>query len=362
MRLASFNLENLFTRAEVMNLSNWDEGKDALDDIDALNALISKEEYTDGDKKKIETILDKYDFANRNKTDRPFTINEVREKLYKVPKSSDRVAVVADGRNAWVGWVELRREEVAYEATLNTARVLQEIDADVVAAVEVENRITMCRFHDQVLEREYKATYPHLMCVDGNDARGIDVGILSRFPVVSVRSHIDDLDAKGTIFSRDCCEYEVLLPGGKSLVVLANHFKSKGYGSMAASDEKRRRQATRVAEIYKAAVKRSEYVAVVGDLNDTPDSKPLAPIKGTDLKDISEHNLWKGDVGTYGTGKSKGSKIDYILLSPALWKKVTAVGVERRGIYAPSLKIMWPGLTKTTAASDHAALWVELDV
>ena len=38
--------------------------------------------------------------------------------------------------------------------------------------------------------------------------------------------------------------------------------------------------------------------------------------------------------GTYGSG-AKLNKIDYILLSPALWAMVSAVGVERRGVWAP---------------------------
>ena len=38
------------------------------------------------------------------------------------------------------------------------------------------------------------------------------------------------------------------------IVVLVNHFKSKGYGGKVASDLTRRRQATRVAEIYRTLV------------------------------------------------------------------------------------------------------------
>jgi hypothetical protein len=66
------------------------------------------------------------------------------------------------------------------------------------------------------------------LVIDGNDNRGIDVGILSRFPIVEIRSHIDDPGANGEkIFSRDCPEYDVMLATGDRIVVVPNHLKSK---------------------------------------------------------------------------------------------------------------------------------------
>jgi hypothetical protein len=42
VKLASFNLENLFSRSEVMNLDTWAKGKDVLTDVERLNTLIAK--------------------------------------------------------------------------------------------------------------------------------------------------------------------------------------------------------------------------------------------------------------------------------------------------------------------------------
>jgi hypothetical protein len=44
--------------------------------------------------------------------------------------------------------------------------------------------------------------------IEGNDDRGIDVGLMSGFPVGTMRSHVDDLRNNSRIFSRDCPEYE----------------------------------------------------------------------------------------------------------------------------------------------------------
>ena len=214
--------------------------------------------------------------------------------------------------------------------------------------------------------------FAHVMLVDGNDERGIDVGLLTRakYPIVSIRSHVDDADAKGPIFSRDCAEYEIALPRGQRLWLLANHFKSKGYGSQAANDAKRKRQAQRVRALVDAHLQAGDtLVAVVGDLNDSPGMAPLEPLlgQGSVLQDISRHPLYAsgGRLGTHGNCAA-ADKLDYILLSPELFARVTAAGVERRGMWGGTHGTLWPRFaevrTADEAASDHAALWVDLDI
>ena len=123
-----------------------------------------------------------------------------------------------------------------------TARVIADVDADILAIVEAEDRPSLIRFNQELLGGMYR----HVMLVDGNDERGIDVGILTKpgFPIRSIRSNVDAEDADGVIFSRDCCEYRVGTPSGAVLTVLVNHFKSQsgGGGSL------RMRQANRVRE------------------------------------------------------------------------------------------------------------------
>ena len=122
--------------------------------------------------------------------------------------------------------------------------------------------------------------------------------------------------------------------------------------------------------IYKKLRNRgAKYVAVMGDLNDTPDSTALAPLLGSasDLRDVSEHPKFKEDgrPGTYANG-TKGGKIDYILLSPALYRKVTDAAVFRTGVWGGRHGTLWPHYPEMKedvhAASDHAAVWVDLDI
>ena len=87
----------------------------------------------------------------------------------------------------------------------------------------------------------------------------------------------------------------------------------------------------------------------------------------SDLRDISEHPLHTDDgrPGTYGNG-TRSNKIDYVLLSPALFEGVTAGGVWRKGMWGGKNGILFPHYEEmknpVDAASDHAAIWADVDL
>jgi endonuclease/exonuclease/phosphatase family metal-dependent hydrolase len=137
-----------------------------------------------------------------------------------------------------------------------------------------------------------------------------------------------------------------------------------------ASDAKRKRQAKRVREIYEERLREGyEYIAIAGDLNDVPDSAPLEPLikDGATLLDVMSHQKFADDgrPGTIGNG-TKSDKFDYILMSPRLADKVLNAGIERRGVWGGKHGTLFPHFpeikVEKDAASDHAALWVELDI
>lgn len=370
MRLAVYNVENLFDRPKAMNLGTWSEGRAILQDFAALSELLGELDYTPARKRRMSELMTRLGLEKQD--DARFVIlRRNRGQLLRRPKDGG-IEIVAEGRSDWAGSLELQSEPVDEIAMRNTARVIHDLHADVLAVVEAESRPVLEQFNQQIIKAIGGQPLRHVMVIDGNDSRGIDVGLMTgnNHPIGLMRSHVDDRDSRGNdIFSRDCPEYAIQLPGGDTLWVLVNHLKSKGYGGKAASDRKRKAQATRVKGIYEARVAAGDdLVAIVGDFNDTPDSAPLAPLlKHTDLKDVFEHPAFDngGYPGTYGLCNA-GNKIDYILLSPKLYQRVRAGGVMRQG--------MWPGVRPKrwetyedlddpkNAASDHAALWVELDL
>jgi exonuclease III len=100
-----------------------------------------------------------------------------------------------------------------------------------------------------------------------------------------------------------------------------------------------------------------------------PDREPLKPLlgNGSDLQDILANPHFDGDgrPGTFGNG-NKGDKIDYILLSPELFARMTNGGIERRGVWGGKNGTLFPHYAEMTrdihAASDHAAIWADLNV
>ncbi len=369
MRIASFNIENFFLRARAMNLATWADGKEILNKYTQLNRLLQKLKYSATDKKQILKLIDK---LGLNKSDKSefVELRQNKGKLLKRPKSAPP-EIVADGRDSWIGWLELRTEAVDETATQITAKVIKDVNADILSVIEAEDRTALKNFNKQLLEPT-NAEYNYIMLIDGNDERGIDVGLLTKpgFNIGPIVSHVDDMDNGSTIFSRDCPEYTVKVSDATSILLMVNHLKSKGYGVQSASNERRKKQAKRVREIYEMRKAQGiELIAVTGDFNDTPDSDPLSPLlaDGSDLKDIFKHENFDdgGRPGTFGNC-SESQKIDYILLSPKLYEKVTTGGVWRKGVWGGKNGTIFPHYDEITkpiqSASDHAAVWVDLEL
>jgi endonuclease/exonuclease/phosphatase family metal-dependent hydrolase len=369
MRLASYNVENLFDRARAMNLDSWEDGKPVLERFAELNALLGELTYTEAIKKKMSALM--IELGLERSDTGPFVIlRRNRGGLVRRPRAGG-MEIVADSRLDWVGSLELRDEPINEHAMHNTARVLIDVGADIFGVVEAESRPVLAAFNREIVAAMGGSPFAHVMVIDGNDERGIDVGLMTRegFPIGAMRSHVDDrADSGEVIFSRDCPEFSVATPDGNQLVVMLNHLKSKGYGGRVASDAKRRLQAKRVRAIYEDVVANgAEYVAVIGDLNDTPESEPLKPLLDSDLKDAFTHPAFDdgGYPGTYGLCNA-GDKIDYLLLSPALYARVQRGGVFRSGMWPGSRPKRWDVYEelkrKEDAGSDHAAVWVDLDL
>jgi endonuclease/exonuclease/phosphatase family metal-dependent hydrolase len=371
VRIGSFNVENLFDRAKVLRRGSWPAGRPVLAAHARFNEVAQRETYSDEDRAELLRLLGELGLL-RSDTARYARLRRVRGSLLRRHRGGG-VSLVAAGRGSWIGWAELVNEHVDELAMQHTAMVIRDLGADVLGVIEAESRSSLSMFSAAMLDQVGGLPYEQVMLLEGNDPRGINVGLLARpaYRVESIRSHVDDTDAGGRVFSRDCCEYHLRCPGGELLAVLVNHLKSKGYGS--AGDPvgalRRGRQAIRIAEIYRGLLAEGiRYVAVVGDLNDDPASDSLAPLLGTSLRDISEHPGFDGGprAGTYKGGNER-AKFDYVLLSPDLYGRATGGGTFRRGVYRGSRTANpWPIYPTLTAAvheaSDHAAVYADVDL
>jgi endonuclease/exonuclease/phosphatase family metal-dependent hydrolase len=361
--IATFNVENLFERPRAMNLPTWREGQPAIDAAGELNALFNKARYSATDKRRMLHLLRKFDLL-AGRSSNPFvTLRKIRGDLIE-RKRGQPARIVADGRGSWAGWAELKKEPLADAAITNTARVIAAVNPDILVLVEVESRPSVQHFHDEILRPLVARPYPYNMVIDGNDERGIDVGILSRFPIRQMRSHISDRTGDARTFSRDCPEYYIELPSGRELLVLPNHFASKGSD---ATGRRRRMQSAAAARIYASLLKRFPLAVVAGDFNDHPAGGSLdALLKKTNLTDAMSLKQYQGKFpGTYQRATAR-EKIDYLLLSPALRKRAEAVDVFRKGFYAPTKWESFEDINRENKArfqaSDHHCLWANVQV
>ena len=215
---------------------------------------------------------------------------------------------------------------------------------DVLCVQEVESLIALREFNERFL----KSVYPYAVVLDSRDLRQIDVGVLSKFPVESITTHVDDLADGSYIFSRDCLEVRVLAKKKTSVTFFVNHFKSKL--ALGRNDEARNRERTQgnarralqaktvarlVRERFPVRSFDSAYFAVLGDLNDTPMAAELASIATAAglvdaLATLAPAERWTH----YWKAKNSVSQLDHVLLSPALAGKLkkNGVAIERRGI------------------------------
>ena len=280
VRIATFNIENLFSRPIAMDYDDNTKGQPYLDAFRELNSIFIKPSYTATDKSRILTLMSDQNLTGSRPQNKHLEFRKIRGQL--LAKQGNSYFVKADGRGDWVGWIELKEKEISDKAILNTARVIAAVNPDVLACVEVEDRPGLVRFNENVLAPIFEATgrhpYPFALVIDGNDARGIDVGILSRHPIIDIRTHVFDLDGASAIFSRDCAEYFLEVPGiSGRLVLMANHFASKG--SDPTGNKRRVHQANRVRDIVAERLSQGlGHIVVAGDFNDTPTSASLAKL------------------------------------------------------------------------------------
>lgn len=381
IKIASFNVENLYARARALDLNDEAAGREIMEACKRVNDLMGEAVYTDEIKDEIMDLLLKLDVYTRNEQ------GAVRRKNSRMPlwawlrknrgsfdveptdKTKD-VRITATGRADWIGWVELANEPVDETATRMTARVIAELDADIMGIVEAEDRPSLVRFNVELLANQFG----HIMLVDGNDTRGIDVAILTRngFTIESIRSHVDLMKGGESVFSRDCPVYEVKTPAGEVLHVLLNHFKSQSGGG----GDKRLLQAGAVAEIASRLIAEGKHVVVMGDLNEGPAQEDghadnLAPLYQPGLGLVACYKLPDFDLGGRpGTYDACGvrNRLDYIFISDSLRPHWRGGRLFRKGLWGSrkSRPDRWDTYEEMEnshqQASDHAAVCIELDL
>jgi len=241
------------------------------------------------------------------------------------------------------------REEVA-----TIAKAIQEMDADIVAFSELEN---LGLLHAMVDEFLPNMGYVYVDVIKTNSGRGINLGVMSRYPILSVTSYRHRKltlpgESREWRFARDLMKAEIQLGEDEDAPILdlfAVHLKSKRTTDNDPKSAKwRLAEAIEMREIIEQELEEDpdRLLAIVGDFNDTPDSDPVAQFIKAGLFD-AHAKLPAANRITY-LNKPFRSTIDYIFVSRALAIKQTGARVILN--------------SELTAGSDHAPLTATFDL
>ncbi|MBN9414730.1 MAG: endonuclease/exonuclease/phosphatase family protein [Candidatus Eremiobacteraeota bacterium] len=148
------------------------------------------------------------------------------------------------------------------------AQTIKEADCDVVALQEVGSKSLLEKF----VKERLNGSYEHVALVPSNDRSGLNLALISKYPITKVVSHKNDriptLDGQGTTqFTRDFLRTDVDV-NGETVTVYNTHGKAR-MGDVA-TESQRIAEAKAGREILLQDMKPfpSRLVVVTGDMND----------------------------------------------------------------------------------------------
>lgn len=253
------------------------------------------------------------------------------------------------------------------------AQRIKSMDLDILAVQEVEDIDTLRTFNAENLAGLYK----HLVLIEGNDPRLIDIGLMSKYPIGCVASWQHAVHPKQKdfpIFGRDMLEVDILTANrNKCLVTIYNNHLKSNYVSFRTdpdkgrklNNEKRFLQSEVIARIIKNRMDKKDRFIILGDMNDSPEShflhgftrnRKLRLVNGIQNPQISyslgrndreyPHQTWTHRYKPSGA-QANYELFDQIWLSPSLADKQKAAWIDRRQRLGGD-------------GSDHDPAWVEI--
>lgn len=278
--------------------------------------------------------------------------------------------------NRWNGWVELLNQPLDPVSIINKARIIAEVQADVLLLQEIEDRSSLEDFNEKFL-KEYPGTnYAHITLLPSSPSQGAENALLLKkgFQVSKLYVYSEEKRGDGRfLFDKGCAVFEVNCPGSLQIALLTTQFSPEELPKDKA-DAFRLQQTLRIIEIYREL--RSEgmkNIIIMGTLNAYSYCHSLSPLfQQTDLKDICKHPEFHKEcdtrnskyhrLGGYGKGINIRQK-DYFLVSPELYDRIEKTSINR--------KAMWPGddpqwivyrtiKERKNQASEHPLLWMDI--
>lgn len=290
----------------------------------------------------VENLFDtQHDEGKRDFTYLPKKIKDASSKIKKYCKGLS---------NSYYRWTCLNldwSEKVLDAKIHNIAKVIslyskKKTDGpDILLLQEVENKKSLTLLAE-------KLGYEHISLIEGPDSRGIDVAVLSQYPIIEETIHRLDLKPHSQRQTRPILDVKIKI-GSKVLNVFVNHWPSQG------NDDKTRLVASKVLKKL-ALNSKKDLVVAAGDFN-TSDNDVINGIKTNILPhfvDVETKGRDSGQVPVAGTHWYKGK-----------WESLDRIFVRkdhRQAIDYSSFEIVYHPfmLKKLKGASGKNNLAIEL--
>lgn len=176
------------------------------------------------------------------------------------------------------------------DETQRIAERILALDADVLAVQEVEDISVLRQFNADYLGGLYR----HIILVEGNDPRLIDVGVMSRLPIGAITSfqtavHPDAPEKR--VLGRDLLAVEILDAGRRRMLFtlyntrLKSHyvdFREDPVEGQFSNNRRRQQRAEMVARLIGGNERKGGRFILTGDMNDPVDSPFLQPMLSVD--------------------------------------------------------------------------------
>jgi len=228
-------------------------------------------------------------------------------------------------------------------------QVLYALETDVIVLQEVENEDVL----NQLNTLELDDRYDYITVSEGNDPRGIDVGVLSKYPFDEVVSHADEVftqsgqTSPNYRFARDAYEVHMTI-NERHVVLIGVHFKAKDNDD----PDKRLAEAQRTRNIANGIAQNDPTAAIIvlGDFNDVPMSPPYQAVAQPDPSYDNAALLapTADQWSYYYSGKQE--LVDHVMMNPLAAERVD--GGQVRIVHGPEAE----------DASDHAPVIVGFEL
>jgi endonuclease/exonuclease/phosphatase family metal-dependent hydrolase len=287
---------------------------------------------------------------------------------FKFDKNIDPAQAIKDGWTAEQTSFDLASDD----SKRITGQAIRATKADIVCLQEVENLEALKRFRN--MHAGGSKLFPWALSIEGNDPRFIDVGVLSKHPIVHARSYAHLREGRSSLFSRDCLEIDVLV-GSKTLTLFVQHYKSM-MGGRKRTRPRRVLQVNKTIEIIKdrfGAKPGNKPWVVLGDFNDymqtdqegTPAIDTI--VNWDQVENVVARMPAAEQWSHFYKDRNKYSQLDYLLPSKSLAKASDAVPeILRNGLPLRATAYAGPRFEgvgqDSPKASDHCPVIWELQI